>query len=155
VQFGFFPEEADAPLLDEGLVDYGLQGAAAQHLVAADLALRGHAATIAAEGLAYDLIAEIGGLRRIQVKSKRQIGSSGRGDGTPGYLWSSRDGGLVARYSGRADAFAFVALDRRLILWVPVDGMPTKNHLWVPSSQMTEDRCQMSWASLMRGWGLD
>ena len=100
-------------------------GKAAEHLVCADLLLQGYEAYLADQGVAYDVIADVGGrLVKIQVKATTSPRRSSliRGDIKDLYVYSNRRAKRGARViePGIADFFAFVALDRKLIAYVPV-----------------------------------
>ncbi len=110
------------------------QGAAAVHLVCADLLISGHSAYVAAEGLHYDVILDAGGrLFRIQVKStsyqrvrRQRPGSAiafqfltnrGHRPDRPGGKSSPK------RYDeSHADIIACVALPTRQIAYMPIKG---------------------------------
>ncbi|MGL6223432.1 MAG: group I intron-associated PD-(D/E)XK endonuclease [Steroidobacteraceae bacterium] len=98
-------------------------GLAGEHLVAADLLLRGVPAHLAAAGSPFDVIAEVGSrLVRVQVKTTRCIRSIHSQHVNPIYFFKiNRCGkGAARRYDGDAfDAYAFVALDRREVAYLP------------------------------------
>lgn len=104
---------------------------AAEFLVAADLTLRGHPASIAPAGLAYDVVVDVGGrLLRVQVKATRgprRIPQ--RVAYTPGYLFHLRRcgaGGRKAYCPEAFDCYALVALDTRHIAYLAVGGVPVR-----------------------------
>lgn len=91
-------------------------GAAGEHIACADLILLGHTTCLAAAGLPYDLIVDVEGrLIRIQVKSTREQNIRGI------YRWhvyARRGGAAKARIVG-ADLVALVALDSRVVAYLP------------------------------------
>jgi len=97
-------------------------GRAAEHLVCADLLLDGWAAYPTAQGMPYDLVVDIGHrLIRLQVKSTfypKNPQPNSRAN--PAYFFhirrAGRGGGRVYR-ANEFDAYALVALDRRLIAY--------------------------------------
>lgn len=105
-------------------------GRAGEHLAAADLLCHGHECFASAQGMPYDLVADIGGdLLRVQVKATvkpkdvpaRNVNS---------YLYQffvSRCGkGGVKSYSTLdVDLFAIVALDTRQVGYIAASKMPT------------------------------
>jgi hypothetical protein len=119
---------------------------AAEFLVAYDISRRGWDCYPVGEGLRYDLIADIGGLRRVQVKMNRRarcMKAEPQAQHRPGYLFGKGEGDL-RDYSKDVDLFAFVAMDRRLILYISSFTI-TRAHLWVTGSFMTVERCDLSW----------
>jgi hypothetical protein len=120
-------------------------GAAAVHLVCADLLLSGFRAFVAAEGLHYDVVMDCSGrLIRIQVKgSGLKTGRSGRGKSTSPVRYqflTSRNhrpdrvgrASKIKRYDATIiDMLALVALDSREIGYLAVTGVaPHVVHLF-------------------------
>ena len=126
-------------------------GLVGEYLTAADLVERGCACSFAAAGLPYDLIVEWdGALFRVQVKSNARPQSHGsyRFRGTHAYAaegWKST--GLDA-YEGKCDLFAFVALDRRFILYTRVEGTPRQ--LTIRPERFTKEICDISFLAAIR-----
>lgn len=85
-------------------------GHAAQHLVAADILLHGYDCSVSAELLAYDLIADINGLRRVQVKCRATAEYTSTRAKTPIYQFQQLR-------PESCDLFAFVILPARLVLY--------------------------------------
>jgi len=99
-------------------------GKAAEHLVVADLILSGHRAYLSDQGLPYDVVIDDAGtLYRIQVKATRTVRPvPQRAIFTPGYLFHVRragKGGKRRYENGEFDLVAFVALDIRMIAYMP------------------------------------
>lgn len=101
-------------------------GRAGEHLVAADLLRKGVECFEAAQGMPYDLVADVDGvLLRVQVKTTRKPevlpGKSRRAY----RFWVSRCGknGAKVRESGSVDIFALVALDTCQIGYLPASCM--------------------------------
>jgi hypothetical protein len=107
-------------------------GAAAEHLVIADLILQGWAAFLAPAGMPYDVLADNGErIYRLQVKATG--GTMTRPHQIrPFYRFGLRrgKGGSRRITEGNADHFAFVALDQRKIAYLP------SSALILPSGQM-------------------
>jgi N6-adenosine-specific RNA methylase IME4/ParB-like chromosome segregation protein Spo0J len=97
-------------------------GKAAEHLVCADLLMRGYNVSLASQGSPYDAIVEVDGeLLRVQIKSSqwtRNINASGRNE-RQAYSWRIRD----AQYNGdnilktTADIIACVAMDIMMVAY--------------------------------------
>ncbi len=110
------------------------QGTAGVHLVCADLLLAGFDAHIAAEGLKYDLVLDADGcLYRVQVKSTRFLRQrKQRPTCPPAYQFLTSRGhrpdrpgeqSFPKRYNeSQIDIIACVAIDPRLIAYLPVNG---------------------------------
>lgn len=122
-------------------------GAAAVHIVCADLLMSGYRATVAAEGLPYDIILDVAGkLYRIQVKSTRSVrGRPSRPTARPVYQFTTdrkhrpeRNGPQskpIAYTDNDIDLFACVALDLRMVAYFPVVGrFLTGIHLFPPDA---------------------
>lgn len=98
-------------------------GKAGEHLVCADLILRGHKAYLSDQGLPYDVVCDIDGrLLRVQVKTTRTIRNvPQRKNDTPAYLFHIRRCGKGGRRSYNEsdfDAMALVALDTKEIAYI-------------------------------------
>jgi hypothetical protein len=125
---------------------------AAEHLVCFDILRRGMTAFISAEGLPYDVVGDIGGLRRIQVKSTRVTQRPSNGYDYSVYRFKHGKGsGSLQKYVGETDLLAFVAMDRRLIMYTRPENIPGFEFRIYPS-EMTEERCELSWSEAIRGW---
>jgi hypothetical protein len=99
-------------------------GKAAEYLVVADLILSGRRAYLTDQGLPYDVILDDDGiLFRIQVKASRDPRPvPQRAAFTPGYIFHVKRAGKAGRrrYQGNEfDLLALVALDRRIIAYLP------------------------------------
>jgi hypothetical protein len=104
-------------------------GRAAEHLVCADLLLGGWAAYPAAQGMPYDLVVDVGNrLVRLQVKSTYYPKNpQPKSRANPAYFFhirrAGRGGGRLYR-ANEFDAYALVALDRRLIAYFATAELP-------------------------------
>ena len=94
------------------------------HLVCADLLLKGYDAFLSDEGLPYDIIADINGIKKIQVKTTRMIRQvPQRKKHTEAYLFHIKrcgKGGMKAYTKYDFDIMALVALDKKLIGYVDI-----------------------------------
>lgn len=124
---------------------------AAEHLVCSDILSRGLDAFLVGEGLRYDLIAEVGGaLRRIQVKSTGGIRLRAVGEyGYSVYRFKHKED--LRLYIGDVDLFAFVALDRKLIVYVRPDEL-SGCEFRVSSEKLTPEFCDASWSQSVAEW---
>ena len=126
--------------------DTSTLGAAAAHIVCADILLAGFGASLAAEGRRYDVIADVDGrLIRIQVKATAKMQPRpSRPRTSPVYIFGTirnrrplSDGTQrIRRYSAdEIDALACVALDRREVAYFAVRGIgPTGINLYPPGT---------------------
>lgn len=127
--------------------DTTAQGAAAVHIVCADLLLSGYRAYVAAEGLHYDVVLDVGArLFRVQVKSTRYQRKRKQRPGCPlAYQFLTNRGhrpdipggkSSPKRYdASHADIIACVAIDLRAVAYLPVKGqMRTAVHLFAPGT---------------------
>ena len=122
---------------------------AAEFLAAFDISRRGFDCFTVGEGLRYDLIADINGIRRIQVKMNHRAKFKAPGSVTMSYTFGNSDN--LRDYVGDIDLFAFVAMDCRLVLY----GLPERmksSALHIPSSRMTDGVCELSWVDATRNW---
>lgn len=102
-------------------------GKAAEHLVCADLLLRGYSALLSGQGAPYDVLVDVGGrFVRVQVKSTlkpRNMNSQGK---VPNHIYAfnpkrrGKRGAGVRLGTAHCDVVAFVALDTRHIAYLPV-----------------------------------
>lgn len=125
----------------------------AEFLVAADICLRGYSCMMAGPGLRYDIVADIGGLRRIQVKMTRaaRVKTKNNKYSYQRYWFDqARNGGLLD-YKGDIDLFAFVALDIRSILYVPITDLSV-GHVSFVRSDFALERIEMSWRTIITRW---
>jgi hypothetical protein len=102
-------------------------GRAAEHLVVADLILSGYRAYLTEQGLPYDVVIDYEGkLYRVQVKATRcPKRMPARGALGLGYLYNVRRAGKGGRRKYPDDEFdliALVALDIRIIAYLPFEG---------------------------------
>lgn len=113
-------------------------GKAAEHIVCADLILSGHRAFLTDQGLPYDVVFDHGGrLLRVQVKSTTRPrpvpGRPGSGDNYSFNIRRAGKGGRRKIENGVFDLIALVALDIRVIAYIPVpDHVRQLIHLRVP-----------------------
>lgn len=101
-------------------------GLAAQHLVAADILLHGYDCSISAELLAYDLIADINGLRRVQVKCRATAEYRGARSTVPSYTFQQLR-------PTACDLFAFVVLPQRRVLYRHAGSITTNFIIFRPN----------------------
>lgn len=113
-------------------------GKAAEHLVCADLILSGHRAFLTEQGLPYDAVFDHhGNLFRVQVKSTaRPKPVSNRPASGDTYMFNVKRAGKGGkrRISGdEFDLLALVALDIRIVAYIPIKGIVRQLvHLRVP-----------------------
>lgn len=116
------------------------QGKAGEHLVCADLILRGYNAFLSDQGLPFDIVVEKeGAIWRVQVKTtKGPANYNHKAHYENGKLYSGRrfiyrfglrrgKGGRQRATLGGVDVFAFVALDTRQIAYVRVEELINSN----------------------------
>lgn len=99
-------------------------GTAAEHLVCADLLLRGYRAFLSDQTCPYDVAVDVGHrILRIQVKATRAPRAIPQRVGHfPAYMWHVRRAGKAgarAYVGGEFDLLALVALDVRQIAYMP------------------------------------
>jgi hypothetical protein len=128
-------------------------GMAGQHLVVADLLIRGFDASVH-DGIDADVIGTVHGLRQFQVKSTEAVGTSfGRTNGGT----KGRNGRTLDSYKGKGiDALAFVLLPRRLVYYCHIAAIATRS-LVLADSCWTRQASDHSFAELhrrFRGEGL-
>jgi hypothetical protein len=128
------PCEIGMSLLDECSVTDLAAGTAAEHIVCADLLLRGLCAYRTEQVCAYDIAIDIGGrLLRVQVKSTRAPRAIPQRVGhRPAYLWHVRRAGKAGARNYDADEFdmlALVALDSRRIAYLPPSASKQTVHI--------------------------
>lgn len=122
---------------------------AAEYLVAYDISRRGFDCFTVGEGLQYDLIADLGGLRRIQVKSNRRAVYRHPNSVSLSYTFGNGKG--LLKYTQGADLLAFVALDRMAVLY-SLPSQIKREQLHIAASIMTPESSDLSWAEVMREW---
>jgi hypothetical protein len=123
----------------------------AEHLVAFDILQRGLDVFVAAEGLPYDLVADIGGLRRIQVKSSQAIERPQGNYNYEVYIFKTRKADGIQRYRDTTDLMAFVAVDRKLIFYLKPRRL-MGGQFRLKAVRMTEFYCRLSWQSATSDW---
>lgn len=101
-------------------------GRAGEFLVCAELAIAGYECFLAEGRLPYDVIADVNGkIVRIQVKTTTGVKPCPqRKNYTPVYTFSARHVGKMRRKGyepGQADLVAYVALDRRIVAFMPAE----------------------------------
>ena len=109
-------------------------GIAGEHLVCADMLTKGYNAYLSDQGLPYDVIADINGsLYKIQVKTTSKYRAvPQRKIRTPAYLfWIKRKGknGNKVYVKDDYDFMALVALDKKIVGYVPFDNVKGTMHL--------------------------
>lgn len=115
-------------------------GTAAEHLVCFDLLMAGYRAFLADQNCPYDVAVDVGSrLIRIQVKATRtQRAIPQRESHIPAYLWHVRRTGKAgSRFyaDGTFDALALVALDVKLIAYVPPELLKQTIHIRPPGAR--------------------
>lgn len=127
---------------------------AAEHLVCSDVLERGFDAQMASEGLPYDVIADIGGLRRIQVKSamlRRRPVTTTNGKIYDYSVYRFKAHGKLSEYAGKADLLAFVAVDHKFVVYARPENALTEVRL--SPDRLPPGYCDLSWSEAVRGWG--
>lgn len=155
MQLPIFDEAEAVPLLDSEAVDYRVErniARAAEYLVAYDISRRGWDCFTVGEGLRYDLIADVRGLRRIQVKMNRRASYRAIGSVSQSYTFGNKHD--LRDYAKDVDLFAFVAMDRSVVLYVTPDQI-RRAQLHVSASGMTPEMSDLSWSQAVRTWGID
>ena len=109
-------------------------GIAGEHLVCADLITKGHHTYLSDQGLPYDVVADINGkLYKIQVKTTAKPRAiPQRKTYTPAYLfWIKRKGKNGNRIYTETDYdfMALVALDKKIVGYVPFNNVKGTMHL--------------------------
>lgn len=156
MQFTIFDDAEAIALSADEAPDYRTErnlARAAEYLAAFDISRRGFDCFMAGEGLRYDLIADVGGLRRVQVKMCRRATYRASGSVSLSYTFGGSDKHLSA-YVGDIDLFAFVAMDRQTVLYMPPHQLK-RQKLHVPASTVSPETSDLSWADMMRGWGVE
>ncbi len=124
-------------------------GKAGQHLVLADLLLRGVSAYPTDEGVNYDVVFDWKGkLNRLQVKStlKKKLTRSGK----PIYFFHVRRGGKRGNRTfqfGEFEGFALVALDVKQVFYLPFTRDFSRNSVTLRDRNFTYGR----WENEKRG----
>lgn len=115
-------------------------GKAAEHLVCADLILKGYRTYLTDQGLPYDVVVDLdGNLVRIQVKAtSKHRAVPQRATHMPAYMWHVRRAGKGHRrlYSEKEfDLLALVATDIKAIAYFRIDKSVKQTiHLRPPGS---------------------
>lgn len=109
-------------------------GIAGEHLVCADLIVKGHKAYLSDQGLPYDVVADIDGkLYKIQVKTTSKYRAVPQSKNhTPAYLfWIKRCGkkGKKTYKNKDYDFMALVALDKKIIGYLPFNNVRGTMHI--------------------------
>ena len=122
------PNSVDAIVTDLQVGDAG------EHIVCADLILKGHNTFQAAQGLPFDVVSMVGGeMIRIQVKTTRKPRPiPQRKKYTPAYLFHTRRCGKNGRRSYDSkdfDVLALVALDIRTVAYLTLEDTKQTIHL--------------------------
>jgi hypothetical protein len=142
---------------DHPLQDYRVErnlARAAEFLVAYDISRRGWDCFTVGESLRYDLIADVCGLRRIQVKMNRRAVYRTSGSISLSYTFGKNDNKPLSQYVESADLLALVAMDREIILYVlPAQVKVAALHL--SASKFTPELSDLSWAEVIRVWGVE
>lgn len=104
-------------------------GRAGEHLAAADIMMLGHECFHAAQGMPYDLVADVDGrLLRVQVKTTRkpELLKQRNINNLAYRFWVNRcgKGGLNRYAESEVDLFALVALDTKQVGYLSARDMP-------------------------------
>lgn len=151
----------DAAEADGDSIDYGLiqrRSLASEHLVATDILRRNWDCSFAAPALRYDLIADVGGLRRIQVKMCMRPKVYAGGSclhykfGAAPSVHRSGDTRLN-KYGDSIELFAFVAFDRSLIIYMFPEKIET-HVILLKAADFTAEKSDLSWLEALREWKL-
>lgn len=152
MQLKIFDDDEAEALLPEASPDYRIErnlARAAEYLVAFDISRRGFDCFPVGEGLRYDLIADIGGLRRIQVKMNRRATFRAPGSISQSYTFGNKHD--LQSYLADADLMAFVAMDRHQVIYIAPSSI-RRASLHIPASIMTPEAGDVSWVDATRGW---
>lgn len=153
MQLPFF-EEDTADLVPNEAPDYRAErnlARAAEFYVAFDISRRGWDTFTVGESLRYDLIADVRGLRRIQVKMNRRAILRGPASTSLSYTFGKHDNKPLNEYAGDVDLLALVAMDRSVVLYVLPESVRRKA-LHVSAAAMTPEASDLSWAEVLRAW---
>jgi len=134
-------------------------GRAAEHIVVADLILQGIRAFLTDQGFPYDVVAECNGrLLRLQVKATQQpknVNSQGRNPRIA-YSWSVRRRGKHGKgtrlSSEHCDIVALVALDTRLVAYMPIATASQTIQLLPPGAELKTRNGKRGWAASIAGF---
>ena len=114
-------------------------GKAAEHIVCADLMLAGYRAFLSDQGLPYDVVIDHGGrLVRVQVKSTMRPKNANAAGRSPNWVYQfhARRRGKESRgerlSEKHCDLIAFVALDIRIVAYLPVRDVAQTVSLFPP-----------------------
>ena len=103
-------------------------GKAGEHLVCCDLILQGYNAFLADQGLPFDIIAEKNGiLKKIQVKTTTKLISNKKAKDIYRFGLRCGKGGKNKLREVDCDYYAFVALDIKVIAYIPMKNMYARN----------------------------
>lgn len=103
-------------------------GKAGQHLVCCDLILQGFSAFPADEGSPYDVLVDVEGqIIKMQVKSSMKPSTCGKTRHKYNYGTRRAKKSRKRTDIDTVDVFAFVALDKRVIAYLPVKDMLSKD----------------------------
>lgn len=99
-------------------------GRAGEHVVCTEFLMAGYECFLAEGKAPYDIVADVDGrLVRVQVKTTSGVKlCPQRQNHTPVYAFSARKVGKMRRRGyedGQADLIAYVALDRRMVAYLP------------------------------------
>ena len=104
-------------------------GKAGEHLVCADLIIKGHNAFLADQGLPYDIIVDINNqLFRVQVKTTRKLINVLKHEQIYRFNTRRAKGNRIRYDIESVDYFAFVALDIMEIAYLPIKDMISRNN---------------------------
>lgn len=138
---------------------------AAEHFVAWDILQRNWACSMASEGLRYDLLAEVGIPRRVQVKMSLRPNFRNPGVSKPYHRFGQTHGGnrpngrrrrgdRLGDYLNDIDLFAFVAFDKKCVLYALPTAIQTSS-LKIAAADFTQERSDLSWSEALRAWGVE
>lgn len=161
MQLSIFDEEDVVEIEQPTTVDYRLErniARAAEFLVAFDICRRGYDCFTVGEGLRYDLVADIQGMRRVQVKMVRRAMYRAHGSKTLSYTFGkshrSKGNGSLRDYCGNVELLALVAFDRQVILYTTPEVLK-RDALHVAAVSVTPEISDLSWSEVMRSWGVE
>lgn len=135
-------------------------GKAAEHLVCADLILSGYRAFLSDQGLPYDIVIDLGDrLIRVQVKGcqqPRNVNASGRNERLA-YNFSVRrrgKNGSKRLDNGLCDIVAMVALDIRIVAYMPIELAGQTVQLSPPGDPPPTRTWRGGWSRAVDQWPL-
>jgi hypothetical protein len=124
-------------LADKALISDLELGKAAEHLVCADLIMKGYRAYLSDQGLPYDIVIDLDGrLLRVQTKATGKVRPvPQRVARTDSYIWHVKRAGKAGKRSygpKEFDLLALVAMDIKEIAYIPIKTVVTQTVILRP-----------------------